>query len=99
MRKPTDCPRERHPVDVSFSVDGVQRYQRTLPPSGIWNDGESSVYQRLPVQSGARTLHIGMRDSGPREGFDYERRITMTLEAGQHVVVEFDQTSQAFVIR
>jgi quinol-cytochrome oxidoreductase complex cytochrome b subunit len=99
MRKPTDCPRERHPVDVTFSVDGDVLYRETTPPSGLWNDGESTVYKRLSLVEGKHELFIGMRDSGAGDAYDFERRSVMNLAAGQHVVVEFEQVSQEFVIR
>jgi len=99
MRKPTDCPRERHPVEVTLSIDGEILYSERLSPSGIWGDGESTVYRRLPVAAGSRELFVGMRDSGPGEGYDYERRAVMDLASGQHVVIDFDQTRQELRIR
>ena len=99
MRMPIDCPRQRHPVDVSFSIDGDPRYQISAAPSGMWEDGESSIYQRLILEAGEHSLFIGMRDSGPGEGFDFELQKTMNLQPGQHVVVEFDQTQQEFIFR
>jgi ferredoxin/coenzyme F420-reducing hydrogenase delta subunit len=99
MRKPNECPRERHPVVVTFSVDGEVLYSESKSPSGIWNDGVSTVYKRMPVKAGEHDLFIGMHESGPGEDFDFQRRELMTLEAGQHVVVEFDITQQQFIIR
>lgn len=99
MRKPTDCPRERHPIAVEFRIDGAPAWSGTLQPSGIWNDGESTVYRRLRVTAGERDLFIGMRDSGRAEGFDYQHREALPLAAGQNVVVEFDPVKQEFVFR
>jgi ferredoxin len=99
MRKPTDCPRERHPVDVVFSVDGQVAWQATLQPSGIWSDGESTVYRRITLDSGEHEFFIGMRDSGRKEGFDFEMHKVLTIEPGQHVVTEFDNVEQQFRFR
>ena len=99
MRVATSCPRERHPVVVSLEVDGLSLYQKSIPPSGIWSDGESVVYQRLRLKAGEHELHVGIRDSGAAQGFDFEARKTVSLKPGQHMVIEFDQTNQAFNIR
>ena len=37
MRKPSDCPRERHPVRVEIRSGGNTLYHDTLAPSGIWS--------------------------------------------------------------
>jgi hypothetical protein len=99
MRKPADCPRERRPVAVVFQIDDAIVYQHAAPPSGMWNDGESTIYARFPVSEGEHVLSIGMTDSGRGEGFDYalERRVVLRPE--QHVVVEFDGERKVFVIR
>jgi ferredoxin/coenzyme F420-reducing hydrogenase delta subunit len=99
MRKPADCPRERRAVAVVFQVDDAVVYRHTAPPSGMWNDGESTIYARFPVPEGEHVLRIGMTDSGRAEGFDYalERRVVLRPE--QHVVVEFDGDRKVFVIR
>lgn len=97
MRAPQDCPRERHPVQVEFSVDEDVLYEATLPPSGIWNDGESTIYQRILITAGTHKLFIGMRDSDRSQGFDFQHESMVTLEPSQHLLVEFDQNAGAFV--
>ena len=99
MRKPSDCPRERRPVRVLFSVDGVPLYEDRLAPTGLWNDGSANVYRRLTVPAGPHELFIGMNERGEPEGFDYALRQAVDLAPGQHVVVEFDETHQTFVMR
>jgi quinol-cytochrome oxidoreductase complex cytochrome b subunit/coenzyme F420-reducing hydrogenase delta subunit len=99
MRKPDECPRGRHPVEVSFSVDGEEVYRSTHLPSGIWSDGASTVYQRLKMPSGTHLLQIRMRDSGRTVDFDFDQQQSLELVPGQNVVVEFDQTQQEFIFR
>jgi len=99
MRKPMDCQRERWPVVVTFLLDGTSLYHKSLPPSGIWNDGESTVYARFPVRAGQHRLFIGMNDSGTDAAYDFQLEAPITLAPAQHVVVEFDHERQAFVFR
>ena len=99
MRKPSDCPRQRYPVDVSFSVNDQILYKKSLPPSGIWEDGESTVYSRIELPAGSHELFIGMSDSGREKGFDYSGQTTFTLSEGQHAVVEFDHLQKTFIFR
>ena len=99
MRKPSDCPRERHPVNVLFRTDGQVLFDKSLAPSGYWKDGESTVYYRMQVPAGSHDLYIGMSDSGREEGFDYTGQTEFTLAKGQHVVVEFDHLQKTFIFR
>ncbi|HMB60900.1 MAG TPA: 4Fe-4S binding protein, partial [Xanthomonadales bacterium] len=99
MRKPSNCPRERRPVQVEFRVDGETVYQQVRPPSGVWNDGESTVYARIPVYAGTHHLFIGLNDSGTDNKFDYELAAEVELKPEQHVVVEFDSDARQFIFR
>lgn len=99
MRKPADCPRERHPVRVELRSGDQVLYAETLPPSGIWADGKASIYQRIVVRSGAQELFVGMNDSGGQTGFDYERSMTLDLAPGRNLVIRFDGETQQFLIR
>ena len=98
MRKPADCPRERNPVRIELKSGGVDLYEATLLPSGIWSDGKSSIYQRIEVPAGEHELFVGMNDSGS-EGFDYTRAVDIDLEAGRNLVIQFDEETQQFLIR
>jgi quinol-cytochrome oxidoreductase complex cytochrome b subunit/coenzyme F420-reducing hydrogenase delta subunit len=99
MRKPEDCPRERLPVRVLFTVDDRSLYEASLPPTGLWSDGAANVYRRLPVASGMQRLFVGMNVSGEADGFDYASEQAMDLAPGQHVVIEFDHERQAFLFK
>jgi ferredoxin/coenzyme F420-reducing hydrogenase delta subunit len=99
MRKPSDCPRERYPVEVSFSVDSELMYNQALAPSGFWKDGESTIYHRIELPAGSHEFFIGMSDSGRTEGFDFKGRTKISLAPGQHLVVEFDHLQKTFTFR
>ena len=99
MRKPADCPRERHPVRVELRSGDRVLYEETLLPSGIWADGKASVYQRMMVPSGTHELFVGMNDSGDQSGFDYEKSVTLDLTPGRNLVIRFDTQTQQFLIR
>ena len=99
MRKADDCPRERLPVRIAFSSDGTLLYEASRPPTGLWNDGESNVYQRMVIPAGKQKLFIGMVDSRREEGFDYSLEQEVDFLPGQHVVVEFDSITQSFVFK
>ena len=99
MRKPTECPRERHPLRVELRSGTELLYSDVLLPSGIWSDGKSNVYQRVVVATGRHDLFVGMNDSGGEQGFDYEQSVTIDVVAGRNVVIRFDEKNQRFDIR
>jgi hypothetical protein len=98
MRKPDECPRERHQVHVDMRFDGQLVYSETVPPSGMWKDGKVNVYQRTTTEAGNYALFIGMNDSGSDDGYDYERRQDVTILPGQNLVITFDNMQKKFVI-
>ena len=94
MRKPDDCPRERHPLWIELQMDDQTLYQETLQPTGLWADGKSTAYQRVRVAAGTHDFRIRMNDSGTSDSFDFEQSSTITLLPGQNLVVYFDPESQ-----
>ena len=98
MRKPTDCPRERHPVQVDMRLDDRLVFGETLPASGLWKDGKANAYWRTKIDAGDYVLFIGMNDSGTIDRFDYELSVKKEITPGQNVVVGFDGLSNSFVI-
>jgi hypothetical protein len=99
MRKPSDCPRERHPVRVELRTGTNTLYADTLLPSGIWADGKASVYQRVEVSAGEHEIFVGMNDSGGSESFDSSNAVTLNLWPGRNLVIQFDEQAEQFLIR
>ena len=99
MRKPSDCPRERHPVRVELKSGERMLYQDTLPPSGIWADGKASIYQRIEVPTGRHEVSIGMNDSGGSDDFDTTTSASVDMRPGRNLVIQFDEETEQFLIR
>ncbi len=89
MRRRVDCPRERWPVYVELLRDGKLLYRGEHAPAGLWNDGPSTVLERIIVPQGPQTLTVRLRDSGRSAGFDFEEHIRADLAATQNFVIEF----------
>ena len=99
MRKPSECPRERHPVRLELRSGDKVLYEDRLAPSGVWSDGKANVYRRIVVPAGRHEFFVGMNDSGSDAGFDYETTAQVDVGAGRNVVIRFDEQSQEFLIR
>jgi len=99
MRKPDECPRERHSLHFDFFVDGDLVYTTVVEPSGLWSDGKSTIYKRLQIPSGVHLLRVRMNDSGNDDQFNYDESVQLDLEAEQNLVVYFDSSTQHFQFR
>jgi ferredoxin/coenzyme F420-reducing hydrogenase delta subunit len=99
MRKPSECPRERFPVEVQVEFDGQSRYHRSMDPSGRWKDGESVFYQRIQVPAGTTTIRVLMADQGTPGDWKFVFEQVLTLADADHVLVEFDHQQNDFLIR
>lgn len=98
MRRPDDCPRARHAIEVQMRLDDELLYSGTQAPSGLWQDGKATVYTRTTVNAGERQLFVAMNDSGPDSGFDYVLRRELNIEPGRNVVITFDDLRAEFII-
>ena len=99
MRKPSDCPRERHPVRVELRSGSEVLYRQTAAPTGLWSDGKSNLYKRIVVDAGQHELFIGMNDSNGENGFDYELTKLIDITPGRNIAIRFDELEQQFRIQ
>lgn len=98
MRAAQDCPRERAPVRIELEVDGKLVLRREVPPSGLKNDGNATVYHRLPVPAGKHRVVARLSDRASGE-FNYEKEETVELPAGGVLLIDFVATRGGFVFR
>ncbi len=88
MRRPDQCPRERHALRLQLLSDGEMLYSGLLPPSGLWDDGKASVYKRIRINAGRHEIAVAMNDNGD-SGPDHTATKIVDVEPGQNVVVRF----------
>ena len=99
MRKLQDCPRGRRPIYVELDLSGRDLFRATLAPTGIAGDGHSRVYRRFVVPAGQYEIAARMRDTPRTEGFDHQRKESVTLVSDQMFVVDFRAETGGFVFR
>jgi len=99
MRRTERCERERLPLTIQLEVDGEIIALVEAPPSGLWNDGPASVYERFEVSPGVHTMTARLRDSGRTDAWDYTHSETVTFEAGSYFTVTFRAESGGFSFR
>lgn len=93
MRRPTECPRERHNLFVELRLNDDLLYQGMERPTGLWSDGPSNVYRKFIVPSGHHELAVRLRDSGRASGFDHVHTEEIELQPRQNFVVSFSSTT------
>ena len=96
MRRPEVCERERLPLTVELEIDGVIVRNIVAQPSGLWNDGAASVYERFEIDPGAHTFTARLRDSDRSDGWDYTYTEDVTLVAGRYFTVTFRAETGGF---
>lgn len=96
MRRPRECPRERVPLHLVLRIDGRTVVDRSLPPSGLWNDGAASIHQRFRVDAGNHEIEAMLRDTLRESGFDHSRRDSVRLEPGENLVIDFGADGFSF---
>lgn len=96
MRRPTECPRERVPLFVTMRLDGETLFEASLPPSGIWGDGQTTVNREFEVPAGTHQIEIGMRDSRRESGLDYRMTRTVAIDPRDNLVIGFDPNTGGF---
>ena len=93
------CERERLPLTVELDIDGETMLSVIAAPSGLWNDGPASVYERMQVTAGPHRVSVRLRDSARREGWDYEHAESITLRPGRYFTITFRAENGGFEFR
>ena len=99
MRRPETCERERLPLTVELAIDDEPAVTIEAPPSGLWNDGPASIYERFEVEPGKHTITARLRDSNRSEGWDYTHTEDAMLVAGRYFTVTFRAETGGFRFR
>jgi hypothetical protein len=94
-----ECGRERLPLTVELEIDGVIVFQGESLPSGLWNDGPASVYERIEVEPGLHTITARLHDSRRDTGWDYSRTDEVVLRSGRYFTITFRAESGGFTYR
>lgn len=94
-----ECERERLPLTVEILFDGAPLLLVTAAPSGLWNDGPASVYERLDVEPGPHTITARLRDTARQDGWDYEYTESVHLPPGRYFTITFHAETGGFAFR
>jgi hypothetical protein len=96
MRRPMDCPRERVPVYVEVIMDENILLSKSYAPTGLSRDGSASIYESIPIKPGPHQIIAKLRDSKRKEGFDYEKAISIELKPKELFVIDFRKDLDGF---
>ncbi|MGI9261476.1 MAG: hypothetical protein ACR2QR_05555 [Woeseiaceae bacterium] len=99
MRRTEACERERLPLILEMDVDGETAISLVAQPSGLWNDGPASIYERFEIEPGTHRISVRLRDTARNEGWDYELTEDVVLEPGRYFSVTFQQATGGFKFR
>jgi hypothetical protein len=94
-----ECARARRPLAVELDVDGTTVLSLAAGPSGLWNDGPASVYERFAIEAGAHTITARLRDSARETGWDYEYSEEVDLVPGRYFTITFRAENGGFAFR
>lgn len=99
MRRAERCVRERVPVTVRLEIDNRLLAEIEAPPSGLWNDGPASVYERFEVAPGRHIITAKLRRSRRSDGWDYQHQEEVSLVAGRYFSITFRAETGGFIFR
>lgn len=99
MRRTQSCERQRLPLLLQLDVDGERAYDLEATPSGLWEDGPASVYERFNLPAGAHTITVRMRDSAQVDTWDYTETEDVVLEPGRYLTITFKAENGGFEFR
>ena len=99
MRRPMKCVRARLPLTIEIDIDGSSTVQLVAQPSGLWDDGAASVYERFDVAPGQHRIAARLRDSARTDGWDYTYSEDVTLEPGRYFTISFRPETGGFHYR
>lgn len=98
MRISKICPRERSSLQLDLLINDEMIYSKEVAPRGVHGDGLSSVYFRLPVDSGEINLKVRMKDHINQKDYPYQLQKTLQLAPAQVLVIDFNAVAGEFII-
>ena len=99
MRTIERCERERLPLRVQLEIDGQTVVDLEAQPSGLWDDGAASIYERFEVSPGLHRVTARLRDTARNEGWDYSQTQEIDFIPGRYVSVTFQADAGGFAFR
>lgn len=99
MRRTQSCERQRLPLVLQLSVDGEITFEYVASPSGLWEDGPASIYERFDLAPGEHTITVQLRDTARENGWDYTHSEDVTLVAGRYMTITFKAENGGFAFR
>ena len=99
MRRTETCERERLPLVLEVDIDGETVVGIEAEPSGLWNDGPASIYERFEVAPGEHVVAARLRDTARTNGWDYETTETVDLLPGRYFTITFRSENGGFNFR
>lgn len=99
MRRTQSCERQRLPLVLQLDVDGERAYELEAVPSGLWEDGPASIYERFDLEPGTHSITIRMRDTARQDSWDYTHAEDVVLEAGRYLTITFKAENGGFELR
>jgi hypothetical protein len=99
MRRTHSCERQRLPLILQLSVDGEITFEHEALPSGLWEDGPASIYERFDLAPGMHTIAVQLRETAREDGWDYTHSEEVTLVAGRYMTITFKAENGGFAFR
>lgn len=99
MRRTVHCERQRLPLILELDIDGEAVLSLQAEPSGLWEDGPASIYERFEVTPGEHTFSARLRDTARTEGWDYASKQTVELQPGRYFTITFKPETGGFKFR
>jgi len=99
MRRTLSCERQRLPLILQLSVDGEVTFEHEALPSGLWEDGPASIYERFDLAPGVHAITVQLRDTARENGWDYTHSEDVTLVAGRYMTITFKAENGGFAFR
>ena len=89
MRQDQICERRRADVRIQVEVDGVLALDSTIPPAGLWGDGNSIAIERLSVPDGDHTITARLADGLDPDAWGWESTQVLTFRTRERRILEF----------
>jgi ferredoxin len=93
MRQPVQCDRGRSPVRLALWIDGVEVVHKSIPPAGIWSDGNSVALVRIPVAEGRHIVRVAIGDTADLDEWVHRDEQTLDFSLENRRVIVFDRVS------
>ncbi len=90
--------RDRVSLEMIINMDGDERFNGLIQPSGLNSDGVVFIYERFSIKAGDHTIEVKVRDNKDPNAEFKTFKESISLKGHEIAVIDYDKGKDSFFL-